>query len=364
MEERARGDFDKYKADQFEEFWGQKQKTHSRELAGESAQIKLEELVKHGVMRVGDIFSYSRVFGKGKDRFMVEKDARVVKIEGASLTLGIPPRQLKYARYLPTPEMTPEKTTHDIALGEDQGTIKDSLPLLKAATPDDKLSPTTSAAKDPGSLDDKPSVETSKSSICHGGSKTNDATSSHHVNEGGSPDRHNVPENTYFQQPAPSPEPSVDSSSASHNERLSDSDRRTFAVEDPTKESASRSHTHPVDPSSSPLRKFTGNAAPEDATNTTPSSSQKPVEDVILVTVTTLTELERHMCAIDARCEMQGWRSINSWKAMRAKRDNQDMGSLFDIREDFYINISPTIVKEPQTSRSSGREIRSTKHLR
>jgi len=77
MQRRARGEFDKFKLDQFEEFWGQKQKLGVYATAGESATIKLEELVKHKVIQDGDVFSYCRVFGKGKDRTMIEKDVKV-----------------------------------------------------------------------------------------------------------------------------------------------------------------------------------------------------------------------------------------------------------------------------------------------
>lgn len=77
MEERANGDFDKFKEDAFEEFWGQKQKMDHHAVAGESANIKLDELIEHGVVRLGDHLSYKRVFGKGKGALLIEKDAEV-----------------------------------------------------------------------------------------------------------------------------------------------------------------------------------------------------------------------------------------------------------------------------------------------
>ena len=77
MEQRANGDFDKWKEQEFEEFWGQKQKLDSKARAGQSGTIKLNRLVEAGLFREGDIFSYQRTFGRGKDRLTVEKDVKV-----------------------------------------------------------------------------------------------------------------------------------------------------------------------------------------------------------------------------------------------------------------------------------------------
>ena len=45
MEDRAAGKFDKFKEEEFEQFWGQKQKIDYRMRAGESAVLKLEDLI-------------------------------------------------------------------------------------------------------------------------------------------------------------------------------------------------------------------------------------------------------------------------------------------------------------------------------
>ena len=80
MEERARGEFDAYKEDQFEAFWGQKQKLNHDALAGESTKIKLDLLIQNEIFKVGDYFSYSRVFGRGKSGVLVEKDCKVSQV--------------------------------------------------------------------------------------------------------------------------------------------------------------------------------------------------------------------------------------------------------------------------------------------
>jgi len=77
MEERAQGKFDKFKEEQFEEFWGQKQKLDHSLVAGESSRVKLEDLIKHGIIHVGDVWKYSRVFKPGLERIIVEKEVKV-----------------------------------------------------------------------------------------------------------------------------------------------------------------------------------------------------------------------------------------------------------------------------------------------
>lgn len=77
MEERAEGKFDSWKEEQFEEFWGQKQKVDSKALAGQSSTVKLNRLIEANLCKVGDRWSYSRVFGQGKKKVLVEKDFKV-----------------------------------------------------------------------------------------------------------------------------------------------------------------------------------------------------------------------------------------------------------------------------------------------
>ena len=118
MEERAQGKFDKWKEEQFEEFWGQKQKVDPKALAGQSSTVKLHRLIEADLCKVGDLWSYSRIFGKGKARVLVEKEFKVhsrsmaklvrlangycklTDIDHGILTFAIPPGTVKYARRL------------------------------------------------------------------------------------------------------------------------------------------------------------------------------------------------------------------------------------------------------------------------
>lgn len=77
MEERVSGKYDQFKEDQFEEFWGQKQKLSYDVETGDSNQVKLETLVENGVVRVGDIWKYSRIYVKDGVRILLEKEVKV-----------------------------------------------------------------------------------------------------------------------------------------------------------------------------------------------------------------------------------------------------------------------------------------------
>lgn len=75
--ERAAGHFDRYKEDEFEEFWGQKQKMPWNMRAGESAALKLADLVAAKVFREGDYWIFSKVHTRGTERIEVVKDCKV-----------------------------------------------------------------------------------------------------------------------------------------------------------------------------------------------------------------------------------------------------------------------------------------------
>lgn len=58
--ERQVGKFDTWKEKEYEEFWGVKQKLAAGVIAGSSATLKWDDLVKRGFFKAGDVFQYSR----------------------------------------------------------------------------------------------------------------------------------------------------------------------------------------------------------------------------------------------------------------------------------------------------------------
>ena len=77
MEERARGEFDEYKENKFEAFWGQKQKLSHDALAGESTALKLDVMIENGLFRVGDDLVFTRAIGRKDQRILIEKECKV-----------------------------------------------------------------------------------------------------------------------------------------------------------------------------------------------------------------------------------------------------------------------------------------------
>lgn len=78
MEERAAGKFDKWKEQEFEQFWGQKQKLSHGVIAGTTTRVKLMTLVEHKVVQVGDVWKFTRVFRmKTGGTLHIEKEIKV-----------------------------------------------------------------------------------------------------------------------------------------------------------------------------------------------------------------------------------------------------------------------------------------------
>ena len=73
-------------------------------------------------------------------------------------------------------------------------------------------------------------------------------------------------------------------------------------------------------------------------------------DDAIIHEISTLAQLEVKILEIDGRLNLNEVRpSINPWKALRGKRSNQDLGTLFEMREEFYVWKHPHIPKPPRS---------------
>ena len=77
------------------------------------------------------------------------------------------------------------------------------------------------------------------------------------------------------------------------------------------------------------------------------STSTSPLqEEDVLHTVSNLKHLENKIVDIDGHFSSKDIGSVNAWKSFRGIRNNQDMGTLFEMRDDFYVYKHPQIVKE------------------
>lgn len=86
-QKRANGSFDSWKEKNLEQFWGQKQRVLWTAIAGDSAQWSLQDLVKEGLFRAGDVWLLRRAMRKGSTFVCVEKEARVSLSHAESLRI-------------------------------------------------------------------------------------------------------------------------------------------------------------------------------------------------------------------------------------------------------------------------------------
>ena len=77
----------------------------------------------------------------------------------------------------------------------------------------------------------------------------------------------------------------------------------------------------------------------------------KEEEEDIIHSISNLTQLEHKIVDIDGRFNSKELSIQNTWKNIRGIRNHQDLGSLFEMREDFYVYKHPRIVKEPKRKR-------------
>ena len=73
-----------------------------------------------------------------------------------------------------------------------------------------------------------------------------------------------------------------------------------------------------------------------------------PVDDSVVHEIKNLKQLNDKIIEIDGRLDPKDLKqvpAVSPWKLIRAKRNNQDLGTLFEMREDFYVYKLPHITK-------------------
>ncbi|KAI4279483.1 MAG: hypothetical protein L6R38_005030 [Xanthoria sp. 2 TBL-2021] len=315
MEERATGAFDNFKEREFEEYWGQKQKVDWKYLAGDASKIKLEELLNAGLFRQGDIWSFDHTFGRGDEAVTIQKECKVyssqtpcvtstdylkiMNIDGKTVTFAIPPGQLKFARRFdqttaseddqattPPQSTIPESTANtvdgDIVMGEPLSAIESS-----------------QVASQPTSLPDR-----SKGLDQDGNPGVGTATAEGEIKPAVVA-QHDNQASTQTTSPEKDPEPNIPTTPTTPNHT-------------PMKSSIEKSSQK-----SSPLSEI------EDTTPTTIDHG------VVHFTISTLWSLEKKIIEIDSRLP-SSTRTASAWRDIRCRRNEQDMGSLFEMRDEYY----------------------------
>ncbi|KAL8909876.1 MAG: hypothetical protein Q9171_004826 [Xanthocarpia ochracea] len=280
MEERATGAYDNFKEREFEEYWGQKQKVDSKYLAGDASKVRLDELLAAGLFKEGDVWSFDHTFGRRDKAVTIQKECQIVSIDGKTVTLNIPPGQSKFARRFDEPTasvidqaMPPQSTV----LSSTADTLDDDAATEETLSPAEKpmnISKPTSLV-DRSKVKDDLKVSVAGTATKHGRNKKNVSRA-----------KPEIP-------------------------------------------------TAPVTPS---LRsaKSTGSSNKE-ATHTKTKISTQTISDhsVISYSISTLGALEKKIIQIDGRVRPES-RTASTWRDIRCRRKEQDMGSLFEIRDEYY----------------------------
>ena len=299
MEDRATGAFDDFKEREFEEYWGQKQKVDWKYLAGDASKIKLEELLNAGLFRQDDVWSFDHTFGRGDEAVPIQKECKVdssqtpcvtttdyhkiLSIGGNTVTLAIPPGQLKFPRRF-------GQTTaseNDQATPPPQSTMPETCPLSTVES--SQLAPQPTLLPDRSKSLDQ--TENPGAGI---------ATAEGEVKPAEIAQCANQPSAVSGQET--DAEPEVPSEAVRPNST-------------PLKPRFEKSS-----PMSSPLSEI------EDTT---------PTAGNIHFTISTLWPLEKKIIEIDGRLPLT-MRTASAWRDIRCRRNEQDMGSLFEIRDEYY----------------------------
>ncbi|KAL3458687.1 Asx homology domain-containing protein [Aspergillus heterothallicus] len=298
VQQRAAGKFDKFKEEEFEEFWGQKQKMDRTLTAGQSSAVKLSTLIEHGVVRKGDIWKWSRAYARPKT--LVEKEARIIDINGHALTFVIPPAQRVFLKAAPT------ENIKDTALAE-----KPEPPFKTIA-----ISPPSDASKEEAcDTMNEPSI------LALGKRSTETKTQSPTKRLRGRPSKK-------ARGPVGN-EANIAMEIINHDPEAQATPNGEGHVEPPAEFRNGNSQ------SSDEVMADVGSAEliGEDKSSS-PSAMNEEPDEIIVPDITLPTGLTLRMLEVDGRVKPTNG---NAWKEIRCFRDNQDMGTLWEVRHDWYV---------------------------
>ena len=285
MEERARGDFDAWKEKEFEEFWGQKQKVAHTARAGVATNIKLEKLISQGLFRIGDIWSYARCFGRGEQAVVVEKDCELVGIKAANVTFEMPRGTKKY------------RSRAAAVTGQVDGIPGNELTIRSPKV--------VATAVRIGQANE--SITQEKSTLASAGQRLDGGGNSEHMTVA-----LQSPKGPSLLGLVDENEPSIPSSplSSARSDVANPTDWARDKVEIPV----TAMHHGPNE-----------------------YKIAIPDSDTITYSIRNLGALETKILNVDGR--VKDVPNGNAWKTFRLIRHNQDLGSLFDVRDKYCVDF-------------------------
>ncbi|KAJ0425325.1 Asx homology domain-containing protein [Aspergillus carlsbadensis] len=297
VQQRAAGKFDKFKEQEFEEFWGQKQKMDRALTAGQSSAVKLSTLIEHGVVQKGDVWKWSRSFSRPKT--LVEKEARIIDIDGHSLTFAMPPGQRVFLKAAPVPDET-------------QAAIVDKPDSSPKAPPFSPISDCCMVERDEA-LDTKDELEALPSKKRSAEPETELASKR--------------PRGRPPKQPRATAKSKADIAVQIIN-------LEPEGEESPTMQNA-ENHDEPTSELQNGNQEMMADINPANHGELSSSSTINEESDEIIVRNVTLpTGLTLKMLEVDGRVKPTNG---NAWKEIRCFRNNQDMGTLWEVRQAWYV---------------------------
>ncbi|GFF73620.1 hypothetical protein IFM47457_03437 [Aspergillus lentulus] len=315
VREREKGKFDRFKEEEFEEFWGQKQKMDKTLAAGQSSQVKLTTLIEHGVVREGDVWKYSRTFaGKGRDKILVEKEA---KINGKRLTFAIPSGQRVF---LPASQ-TPVRQ-HSTASPETKDEIpKTEVPANGAAKENEEAQGDTDNTRKSGSSRKR------KSEVEHDSRKKRqqEPISSEDDSQNCEPD-----DDVVLVANPKSLAVEVTNPRAEADSFLPTGTLDAVSTNSTEAESAAAAATEVLQGNVT-----SGLAKDEESSSTNVAGDSDQTSEIILENIGGPNALALKILEVDGR--IKDVPNGNAWKEFRSYRNNQDMGSLWEVRQAWYL---------------------------
>ncbi|RAK79690.1 uncharacterized protein BO72DRAFT_445993 [Aspergillus fijiensis CBS 313.89] len=309
VEERAAGKFDRFKEEEFEEFWGQKQKVDRRLVAGQSSQVKLKMLTDHGVICEGDILKYSRVFSTGNQKVLVEKEARIVKIESADLTVAVPPGQRVFLSSAP-----------DSAIGS-------MSPINGENSKVDTETTEANERQRAGGTNTGSELKAEKTEAI-----------SHHKRASDS----ELPDSKRQRLESPNTN-ATDNLGLNNMEDQTPTESSLSEGKPQCSESQTSTTNGNLDPKDMEIQAFTDQPPPkpdsnQDSPNPTaalPTDHAQDAKEIIVSNIQGLNALASKIIEIDGRIKKVP--NGNAWKEFRAHRNNQDIGSLWEVRQAWFV---------------------------
>ncbi|KAL2007345.1 hypothetical protein VTN00DRAFT_8783 [Thermoascus crustaceus] len=306
MEERAEGKFDKFKEEEFEEFWGQKQKLDYSVIAGESSRVKLDTLIQHGVVKKGDVWKYTRVFGRKDERVLVEKEARILDIDGSTLTFAIPAGRRVFLSNVEEKPQIKDTAKQELSEKHDISEAVNGTTDQRPGSPMDE--DPKSESPDSESKKPKPNTQQEEPKEKPLDLKEEDETTSE--------SELSSPPSTSTDSPVPDPEDVVVEVAV------------PVPAREPTSQAAETVPESRREPSS------VSRSSPEAAAAAAEQATEQ-VKDIILPNVAGPGALANKILQVDGRITNPP--NGNAWKEFRCYRNNQDMGSLWEVRQAWFL---------------------------